>query len=787
MTPDKPIIFLGYPSRPELLRETVSTAARQLSATGLVEVQRWEDLRVSGRLIIGEIVQAIDRAQLGAFVLTRLNHNVMFELGYAIGARKRVWLLLDDTHEPTRQAWEQISVLTTIGYAAYKNADDIRNAFIRDQPHMTSDTLFDQVIEPTLEPAGRPSLFYVKSLHENEPERHLTRRVTREADKGYRCVFADPTESTYPLSWYAQQVYAASAVLVHLTSPDQVGALAHNGRCSLIAGLVHGMKKPLLMLAEESFRTPIDYRELLGRFPTARAAVQRAGVWLDNNLPQLGVEAAPVPALRLATELKGLRLGEDVAEHEEDQLGGYFVETAGYREVLERKTTIFVGRKGTGKTANFLRASRALSEDKRVLVVVIKPWGYDMEAVVRLLRKSMPGDVRSYLIEGLWQYLLETEIALAALEEARSRPAGIAPDSPEWRLQVFCEDPKLGINEDFAVRLERMVDQLQQLVPGEGGVEEPRKKMVQALHTGPIAHLRKLLGDVLKDRSRVAVLIDNLDRGWDRASNVPQLSEMFLGLLVSTGKLEGEFAKERPHKERVELTLAVFLRSDIFYHLKKQAREPDKLPATPLVWSDPELLVRVVEQRFLAAQGENADPKELWSRFFTPAVRGVLTPSYLLARVLPRPRDLLHICSAAIRAAVNAGHNRVEESDVLQAEKAYSQFACDALRVENGVTIKELDEVLYAFVGCSSVLTEEEVYGLVTDAGVKMGKVGGVVEHLKTLSFLGVEVKDSQFRYAEDPDDARKIEVLAQKLAESAGRPVRLEVHPAFRPYLEIP
>lgn len=124
---------------------------------------------------------------------------------------------------------------------------------------------------------------------------------------------------------------------------------------------------------------------------------------------------------------------------------------------------------------------------------------------------------------------------------------------------------------------------------------------------------------------------------------------------------------------------------------------------------------------------------------------------------------------------------------MLQAEKAYSQFACDALRVENGVTIKELDEVLYAFVGCSSVLTEEEVYRLVADAGVKMGKVGDAVEHLKTLSFLGVEVQDSQFRYAEDPDDARKIDVLAQKLAESAGRPARLEVHPAFRPYLEIP
>jgi hypothetical protein len=754
-----------------------------------VKVLRREELQVSGRLIISEVLGHIDLSQLAAFVLTYLNHNVMFELGYAIGAHKRIWLLLDDSHAPTRQAWEEISLLTTIGYAPYKNAPDIRTAFLRDQPHLQPDTVFDQIIEPALQPAaGRHSLFYFKSLYENEPERRLTRRVTREADKGYRCVLADPSESTYPLGWYAQQVYSASAVMVHLTSPDLVGALAHNARGALIAGLAHGMKRPLLMLAEKNLMTPapIDYRELLGQYKTAEAAVSRAGAWLDNNLPEVAAKTEAVPALRLATELKTLRLGEDVAEHEEDSLGEYFVETASYREVLERKTTIFLGRKGTGKTANLIRASATLAEDKRVLVVVIKPWGYDMEAVVRLLSKSMPGDIRRYLIEGLWQYLLETEIALAALDEARSRPAGIAPNSPEWRLQDFCEDPKLGINEEFAVRLERMVDQLELIELDEGGVEEPRKRMVQALHTGPIAQLRTLLGEVLKERTRVAVLIDNLDRGWDRASNIPQLSEMFLGLLVSTGKLEVEFAKQRRDKERVELTLGIFLRSDIFYYLKKQAREPDKLPATALLWNDPDLLLRVVEERFLVARGGETDPKTLWTQFFTPTVGGIPTPSYLLARVLPRPRDVLHICSAAISAAVTAGHHIVEESDLTKAEKAYSQFACDALRVENGVTLKELNEVLYRFMGCAPVLTEESVYELVSEAGVDIGKVGDVVDHLKALSFFGVEVRDSEFRYAEDPEDAKKIEVLAQKLEESAGRPFRLEVHPAFRPYLEI-
>lgn len=783
---NRPVVFLGYPSRPPVLRETVQQAAKLLRGTRLVEPITWEDLKVSGKLIISEIVKAIDSADLSAFVLTRLNENVMFEVGYAIGAQRRVWLLLDDSHEPTRQAWEQIALLTTIGYSRYQNSEDIRSAFVRDQPHIAEGTLFSDIIEPALEPAGRPSVFYMKSRHENEPERQLTRRVKREIDKGYKVILSDPTESTYPFTWYAQSVYEASAVLVHLMLPEQVGALTHNGRCALVAGLAHGMKKPLLMLAEAGFKSPIDYKELLGRYSTARAAVQRAGVWLDGILTPLPATTAPLRALRLATELKALRLGEDVAENEEDELAEYFVETASYREVLERRTTIFVGRKGTGKTANLLRAAATLEEDKRNLVVVIKPYGYEMEAVVRLLSRAMPPDVRSYLVEALWQYLLETEIALAALESARARPAGIATETAEWELERFCTDPKLGINEDFAVRLERVVAALERYDLSTESVEGARRSLVEALHAGPIAQLRRLLSEVLADRSRVAVLIDNLDRGWDRTSNIPQLSELFLGLLVATGRLERDFAKAGPRRDPVHVSLGVFVRSDIFYHLKKLAREPDKLPASPLTWTDRTLLLRVPEERYAAARGEGADPEELWASFFAETVAGRSTKDYLLDRVLPRPRDVLHICNAAIRAAVNAGHARVEEEDVRRAEKAYSQFACDALRVENGVTIKELDDVLLEFVGSKSEISEEEAFECIARAGIKIGKVADVVDRLKALSFLGVEVAQGSFRFAEDPEDARKIETLSGRLREGRDEPPRVQIHPAFRPYLEI-
>jgi hypothetical protein len=53
-------------------------------------------------------------------------------------------------------------------------------------------------------------------------------------------------------------------------------------------------------------------------------------------------------------------------------------------------------------------------------------------------------------------------------------------------------------------------------------------------------------------------------------------------------------------------------------------------------------------------------------------------------------------------------------------------------------------------------------------------------------SLLGIEVKENDFRFAEDPIDYRKNAVLSQRLSERRGRSPRFLVHPAFRAFLEI-
>jgi len=365
-------------------------------------------------------------------------------------------------------------------------------------------------------------------------------------------------------------------------------------------------------------------------------------------------------------------------------LAEYFVETAAFDEVLNSKVMVFVGRKGTGKTANLLRAGEILEDDRRRLVSIIKPFGYELEAVVRLLERFPSPDAQDYVVEALWKYLLLSEIALTAAAEIERRPASPDAGSPEAELLEYLDGPGSTLALDFAVRLERAIETLLDL-PTQARIEDERARITEALHGKPIRDLRRLLGRLLERRTQVAVLIDNLDKPWDRSTNLDVLSTFLLGLLTAVGRLESDFAREDSWRRPVPLTLGVFLRSDIFARVLRVAREPDKIPFIRLAWDDPELLLRVVDERYNAAREQAATEGELWSKYFTSRVRGIETRDYILKRILPRPRDIVYFCNAAITTAVNRRHTRIEEDDIFEAERIYSQFSFEALLVEERV------------------------------------------------------------------------------------------------------
>jgi uncharacterized membrane protein len=274
-------VFFGYPSHPESLREAMANGARRIGELPEVILVNWEDLKVSGQVVIDEVLDAIDASALVVLELTHLNLNVLFELGYSIGSNHRVWLLRDTPDEEADRKWRQFGLLTTVGYSTYTNSDQVLAAYMRDLPLTQPRTLFERSIAGVLEPTVVPSIFYIPSAYPTEVGRALTERVLDEKRRGLRYVADDATEGRQQsLSWYAQSVSDAAAVVAHLVEARRNGAHLHNARAAFATGLGLGMGKPTLLFAEDDQLAPIDYRDRVVRCLTSKECTAS----LDNFL-----------------------------------------------------------------------------------------------------------------------------------------------------------------------------------------------------------------------------------------------------------------------------------------------------------------------------------------------------------------------------------------------------------------------------------------------------------------------------------------------------------------------
>jgi hypothetical protein len=604
-------------------------------------------------------------------------------------------------------------------------------------------------------------------------------------------VIDDPQEiRLQPFSWYVQQVTSAFAIVCHFLSTEYQNWELHNAKHALVAGLAHGRAKPLLMLAHEPYASPLDYRDLLRKHQTATAAESIFADWSLPYVEQYEKRRAQVLAYRTEAraqiELRDITIGEPVAEFESDSVPDYYISTAAYTETLHSKYSLVVGRKGTGKTATLYALTEELRADPRNHACVIKPVGYELEGLMSILRDELSRAEKGYLVESFWKFLVYTELTKSVYDQLLGKPSYYVRTSAEAALCELVEQHQSLIVPEFSVRLETVVARLHEL-PHAAPAEGRRLKISELLHNEMLARLRVLLGEVLKTKARVAILVDNLDKAWNTNGDLPLLSELLFGLLSVSRRVAEEFWRDASGRAAVNLFFVLLLRSDIYAAMLQFAKERDKLPARLITWGDPEQLKRVIEARFMKSGADIQFPREVWERYFVPTVRGIPTWEYIGQSILPRPRDLIYLTKAALQFAVNRGRARVEEKDFVDAERQYSRFALDALIVEAGVRISSVEDLLLHFVQSSEIITEEEISARLAAANIPASKLEDVISLFVELTFVGFEVAPNRFEFLYDEQDGRKFSIMARKTADETTSGVRrFRIHPAFQAFLEI-
>lgn len=793
----KSTAFLAFGSERSDLAETLARAAHRISEGSEIDILSWKSLPIGGTVVINRICGEIAQRDLFICDLTTLNQNVLFELGFAIAQRKRTWVLLNDSIKDAARNFKRFQLLSSIGYVSYQNSEQIRSRFEDEQPQNSETTIFgtavEQVVgsaEQTLRASDRRALLYLTSPIETDAATRLS-RVVYHAKLPYWT--DDPMESPLQtLSWYAKHIYNAHAVLAHFLSPDYEASMLHNSKLAFLSGLAYGFDKSLLMLAHGPYESaPFDYRNLLQVHDTADQCELIAKPWLESQrdpfLEMLTVDRRRRSQVGPQSDLQRIALGEYVSENEPEDLVEYFVETAEFNEALSSRHAVVVGRKGSGKTANLLMLRDRLSEDKRNHVCVIKPVSYEFYGLLQLLETTRERAEKGFLFESLWKFLIYSELITSVYDKLSERPRYLPPNPDEMEFLRYVEANGVIFLQDFSIRLEKAVQRLSELKP-ESSAAEQRQKISEQLHDELLSRARSLLGKLLTKNERVIILIDNLDKAWVRGPQLELLGETLYRLFSVSQSITREFDRSDHWREPVNLSVTVFLRSDIFNYIHRFAREPDKITPKRLLWRDPDLLLRVIEERFLRSAPKISSSEELWTSYFPPEVAGTPTRAYIASVVLPKPRDIIFFVKESLALAINRRHARLEEADILDAEARYSQHAFDSLVVEATSQVERVDSLLIEFAGMPAIVSRSDVASALTRALLDPLSADDYITALVNLSFLGLETSQGNFAYFNDDNDTEraKAHALARRTASERVEEQRFRINRPFWRFLEI-
>ncbi len=464
-------VFYAFPGEPAGLSETLENAVAGLRRERSIRRDRvrftlWPDMAVSGRQLVNTIFEQIDRSDIFACDLTYPNSNVSFELGYAIGKFKRIWLSLDTSIESAEQQYRRLYYgLLGSGYTSYNNSNELMTAYLENRPDKDlEETLLGSIYRNPTPRQEIPVLLYVKPPH---PIEVVTAAMdTLDSSRfGQSMIVDDPAENPSPtLDWYANNIAKADAVLCHLLGDQHRDRVSHNVKCSLVAGLSTALHKDTLMLAQKPFDPPVDYRGLLNVHDTASECRSAIEHWIEELRGTIPARRRRRPDQVLGEQeipdLRNLSVGEFVAENERQRLDSYFLETSTYYRSMDDPVTVVVGRKGVGKSAQLYVMNAVLMSERENHVCIIKPVGYEIDGLLRVLQSIIDKSERGYLVESLWKFLIYSEIGRSLYQLINSRPPyHMTTEGEEALLQFYDSDNEILLR-PYSERLDATIRSL---------------------------------------------------------------------------------------------------------------------------------------------------------------------------------------------------------------------------------------------------------------------------------------------------------------------------------------
>jgi hypothetical protein len=694
-------LFL-YPNSPAIIANTLEEAIQQLrTAASLKTWKTWKGLGVTGQIIFCQICKAIRFSNLVIADVTTLNFNLLFEIGFAIGLGIPVLPVRDSSFIKDAKIFNELGLIDTLGYFDFQNSTDLVKELLR------GGRLAPVFPAPQSVDKERP-IYLMKTPIQSEGMIRLMSSVKK---SGLRFRSFDPREyARLSLHDAVKQVSSSLGIVVHLMSPERSEATTHNARCAFVAGLGLATGRHVLMLQETTVHQPIDYRDVVRCYNSARAIPDLLIPFVKSVVEMLQ-ESQFVPTSLPLTPLEKVDLGDLAAENEILALRSYFVPTGQYNEVRRGHARLVVGRKGAGKTAIFYGIRATYGQERSRLLLDLKPEGHQLVKLREAILNDLPPGVQQHVVTAFWNYLLLMEIAHKIVhteQQAAYRDINLRMAYDDVKNAYGMHQSTEAEQGDFSERLLALVEDIVRRRDASGSIKQGNE-VTRLVYRSDIRRLNDAISRYVSvsRKEDIWLLFDNVDKGWPIFDVRKEDIVIITGLLEASRKLQRQF-----ENRSVNLRAVIFLRNDIYDHLILNPADRGKDNPAILDWNDPETLKELLRRRITLSTGLDESFIELWRLFFVSHVKGEESFSYILGRTLMRPRELLRFVRGCINVAVNRRHEQVSEDDILHAERSYSDDELVDLSLDLKDVKPQYADTPYAFIGAPAILAPGDVQPL---------------------------------------------------------------------------
>ena len=769
----KPPVFLAYPAEPAELSATIELAINIANRTNCDYVFRgWPENDIAGRPLTDPILSGINEAAFVIADITFLNFNVTYEIGFAIGSSKRAVLIRNEQFPTELNTVRKVGIFDTLGYLTYTDAESLRDVIIsRIDPTPIEIRSISDIKAP---------VYILETPHRGDAMTRIVSRI-KKAKLQFRSF--SPSEDTRMAALEAiSHVASAHGVLVPLLPPYIRDAEIHNIRAAFVAGLAHGMELPTLILQSDSATVPLDIRDSTKYYRQLED--------IDQHINEFALEvvASIQKADPLDTSPKGklaeLEIGDPMAENEFQKLERYYLQRDEYTRTIRGDANIVVGRKGTGKTALFSQVRNALRKDRNMIVVDLKPEGYQLVKLREIVLDYLGEGAKVHLLTAFWEYILLLEVAYKLLEKDKQRHMRDHRIFPHYvQLKESYFSSPYATQGDFSERLIELsslvADKYQDRFGTLSNQRLTTDEVTEVVYAEGLRDLFQHVSEYLDYKSGAWILFDNLDKGWSIPG--PDSSDILIlrCLIDAARKIQRDMQRKSLIFESV-----VFIRNDVYQLLMEQSSDFGKEMRVSLDWSDSEMLREMMRLRLVQNGYEpNADFDRVWVSLCVSHYLSEETSQFMIDRCLMRPRNLLKIFNHCKGSAVNFRHERIEAEDI---EKGTLNYSNDLLiEADQELTSIEPDahELIYHFMGEDWKFSHEELMMILGEHALPEEKFGSVILFFLYFGFFGIKRRDAEPLFIFDVGyDMKRLEVFMHKHWDN----LEFTLNPAFWPALGV-